>query len=291
MTREKINPDHSFEATRMNSIGRWFRKATSPVRVMPDFIIIGAQRCGTTSLFRYLERHPDVVPAAVKEIHYFDHSYHLGPTWYRSFFPTRPYLGLAARLRRRTPITGEASPYYVFHPFVPQRVFQTVPGVRLVLLLRNPVDRAFSHYRHMVKEGLESAPSFAEAIRREPQRLAGAGERLLADSTAASFEHCHFSYVARGVYVDQLMAWRRLFPREQILILKSEEFFGNTRAIFNRVLSFLGLAEWDGPEFAVHNRTSGASIDPGLRRQLADYYAPHNQRLYEYLGTDFGWKG
>ncbi len=291
MARERIIPNPALDPNWRNVLTWWFRRATSPVRVMPDFIIIGAQRCGTTSLFRYLEQHPDVAPAAIKEIHYFDLSHHLGPSWYRSFFPSRPCLRIAASVRRRARITGEASPYYVFHPLVPERVFRTVPGVRLILLLRNPVDRAFSHYRHAVKLGHEDAPTFAEALRREPQRLAGTEERLRAGNDTVSFEHCHFSYLARGIYVDQLDAWRRYFPREQILILKSENFFGDTPGFFRQVLGFLGLAEWRSPEFAAHNRTSGAGIDPGLRNELAAFYAPHNQRLYEYLSTDFGWEG
>ena len=147
-------------------------------RPLPDFLIIGAQRCGTTSLYRYLEKHPQVIGAAPsKGVHYFDVHHERSLRWYRAHFPTR-------RRRDRAgdrAVTGEASPYYVFHPHGPDRVRAAVPNVRLILMLRDPVVRAFSQYQQEYARGFEDAETFEQALELEPGRLAGERERMLAD--------------------------------------------------------------------------------------------------------------
>jgi hypothetical protein len=262
---------------------------TQRLRILPDFIIIGAQRCGTTSLYGYLDAHPDVAPASVKEIHYFDLHFRRGASWYRSFFPLMIHRHYAARRRRRPFATGEASPYYIFHPRAAERVFATVPSAKLILMLRNPVDRAYSQYCHEVREGFEDAPTFSEALDREAQRLEGERERLLAEDGYVSYSHLHHSYRARGVYVDQIRTWRRFFPRERILILKSEEFFLEPRAVLERVQVFLGLPERRLERDEHRNRIDYPEMDSGVRGRLAEYFRPHNQELYRYLDMDFGW--
>jgi hypothetical protein len=164
---------------------------------IPRFIIIGAQRCGTTSLYSYLIGHPYVASALQKEIHFFDLNFKKGVSWYRTQFPQLGEQGF---------ITGEGSPYYIFHPHVPKRIFDTVPRAKLILLLRNPVDRAYSHYHHEVKLGVEPL-SFEDAIDREEERLHGQGEKIIADESYYSFNHQHYSYLCRGVYAYQLTVW------------------------------------------------------------------------------------
>jgi hypothetical protein len=187
-------------------------------------------------------------------------------------------------------ITGEASPYYVFHPLVPKRILETISHVKLIVLLRNPVARAYSHYQYEVKLGNETLP-FEEAVERERERLAGEVEKIFKNGKYVSFNHIHYSYLSRGVYVDQLKVWMNLFPKEQILVLKSEDFYSDPPMILDRVFTFLNLPNWELREFKKYNEASYQEMDAAVRKTLIDYFKPHNRRLYEYLGVNFGWDG
>ncbi|MGL5060957.1 MAG: sulfotransferase domain-containing protein [Microcoleus sp.] len=246
----------------------------------PDFIIIGVQKGGTTSLYNYAIQHPQIAPAIQKEIHYFDLNFDKSTDWYCSQFPTPAgdeYL-----------LTGEASPYYMFHPRVPQRIYDLFPKVKIIALLRNPVDRAISHYYYHIKIQHESL-SFEEAIAREPERLAGELEKLLSDPTYYSYEHQWHAYLGRGIYADQLPAWLQLFPKEQILILKSEDLYTNPCETYNQVLDFLNLPSHQLETYEKYNATEYPPISETVYQQLKEYFRSHNQRLAEMLDRDFGW--
>jgi hypothetical protein len=255
---------------------------TAARRRLPDYLIIGTQRGGTTSLYRYLTAHPQVAPAFTKEIHYFDLNYRRGSRWYRAHFP------LEGTVRRTARVCGEASPSYLFHPLAAARAAQLVPAARLIVLLRNPVDRAFSHYLHQVREGLESL-SFEDALGHEPERLAGEQERLIRDQSYTGFSFVHYSYRARGTYADQLETWLSYFPRDQFIILSSEEFFRSPGATVRRVLSHLGVPDADLGPYRVYNPTDAGEMRPETRRVLEHFYRSHNDRLYRLIDQDFGW--
>lgn len=267
---------------------RSYRLLTGPARVLPDFIVVGAQRCGTTSLYNYLVDHPNVAPAFMKETHFFDNHFRKGLAWYRAFFPLRAYKAYTERVHRQRLAVGEASPYYLFHPHVPRRVHATLPGVRLIVLLRNPVDRAYSHYHHEVSTGFESA-SFEGALDREEVRLPGETDRLLRDETYCSFDHFHYSYLARGIYVDQLERWVELFDRDQMLVIRTEDFYADPEATVMRVQGFLELPLWKSGRYKQYNLGHYTDMEAGTRRRLVEYFRPHNEKLHELLGTDFGW--
>ena len=235
------------------------------VGALPDFVIIGAQKGGTSFLYHLLTRHPLVEPAARKELHFFDHPEYFdhGAEWYRRCFPR-----LSAENGQRS-ITGEATPYYLFDPPVAKRMAEIVPKARLIALLRNPIDRAFSHYQMQVKRGTEPR-TFEAAI-----------------------EQQNSSYVSRGIYVDQLLRWFEFFGKEQMLILKSEDFFERPVETLKVVLTFLDLPDWQ-PEASElqqrrHSGTYTQKMDPSTRQRLEAYFEPYNQRLYECLDVDFGW--
>ncbi|HJR16062.1 MAG TPA: sulfotransferase domain-containing protein [Gemmatimonadales bacterium] len=259
-----------------------YRQLTAPLRGLPSTLIIGAQKAGTTSLFNYLIQHPDVLPSLRKEVHYFDFQYHRGVNWYRGHFPYTHQL-------RRGFLTLDASPYYLVHPLVPQRVAQLLPEIKLVALLRNPVDRALSHYQHEVRGGRESL-SFAEALEKEPERLAGEEERLLADPSYYSYNHHRFSYLRRGRYVDQLRQWTRHFPRSRLLVLQSEELFRDPAGTTAAVHGFLGLKPHRLRLEKPFLQTGyDRSIPLELRSKLVAYFEPYNQQLYQWLGQEFDW--
>ncbi|HYX84478.1 MAG TPA: sulfotransferase [Gaiellales bacterium] len=256
-------------------------------RPLPDFLVIGAQRCGTTSLYRYLEKHPNVIGASPsKGVHYFDMNAERSLRWYRAHFPTE-------RRRRQAgsgAVTGEASPYYLFHPRGPDRVRAAVPDARLIAMLRDPVDRAYSQYQQEYARGFEDAGTFERALELEPDRLAGERERMLADPEYQSPALQHHAYVARGEYADQLEAWRTRFDPEQMLIVHSEEFFADPAAGYARVLEFLGLPWPDHPPaFKAHNARPVRGMAPETRARLAARFAEPNRRLEEMLGRRMGW--
>jgi Sulfotransferase domain len=263
---------------------RW-RLATALVRTLPDFIIIGAQKCGTTFLYQLLVQHPHVKPAFAKEVHYFDLNFRKGDNWYRSYFP------LQMRNSRKY-ITGEASPYYLFHPHAPRRAWAVVPDAKLVVLLRNPVDRAYSHYQHQVKRVKAEARetlTFEEAIEVEERILPGEVSKMLQSEYYASATHRTRSYLSRGIYIDQLLVWSSFFQRKQMLILKSEDLFNDTTNALERMLDFLKIPHWAPETYSIPNKREYTGVSPLIRQRLDEYYKPHNQRLYEYLGVDLGW--
>ena len=281
---------------RLNSqMERLYRGVSSPIRLLPDFLIIGTQRGGTTSLYNYLMDRPGVGPASVKELHFFDKKFHKGLPWYRAHFPTKLQKTLFQYAHNQVFVTGEASAYYLFHPHAPKRVAQTLPHVKLIALLRNPIDRAYSQYNFEVELGRETL-SFEDALEREEERIAKEKEKILADERYVSFDHSRFSYLARGIYVDQLRAWLDFFPREQFLLLKSEDFYTDPAATLVQVSEFLNLPELEPYERERqykqynYNNTPYSKMDSTTRKWLVEYFRPHNLRLYEFLGINFGWE-
>jgi hypothetical protein len=266
-----------------------FREWTSPLRVLPDFLVIGAARSGTTSLYRYLVQHPAIAPPLKKEIFYFDRSFDRSLLRYRVNFPLATERAFAKYVRRRPWATCEATPCYLFHPHAPKRIRQTMPDAKLICLLRSPVDRAYSHYKWMARAGRESL-SFEEALEAEETRLGGEFEKVLADEHYYSPDRQAYSYRARGEYADQLERWLECFPREQLLILKSEAVFERPEEHLPRILDFLGLPADGGIEYSRENAVAPAhGMDAETRSRLTRYFAPLNERLSQLVGIDFGW--
>lgn len=243
---------------------------------LPDFLIIGAMKGGTSSLYRNIVNHPQIVSASKKEVHFFDKKYDQGLEWYLNHFPPPTE-------NKEHYVTGEASPRYLIHPDAPKRAYDTLPKVKLIALLRNPVDRAYSHYHHMERKGKEPL-SFEESVERERVQFNQNMEQVLENYKAISS-----SYLTRGIYVDQLKRWMKYFPKEQFLILKSEDFFTDPQSTFNKVTDFLNLPEWDFLNQKQWNVGQYNMMDVQIREQLQAFFKPYNERLYELLGRDFGW--
>jgi hypothetical protein len=267
---------------------RW-RSATRSLRTLPDFLVLSGGRCGSTSLFAVLCAHPQVMTPSHKEMHFFDRNHERGLDFYRRLFPLAAHRRARERRLGLSVLTGEATTYYLLHPAVPARVFAAVPQVRLIAILRDPVDRAYSHYQLCVRAGKETL-SFEDALDAEEQRLANAEERLLSDPAYDSPSHRYHSYVTRGLYLPQLERWEQLFPREQFLVLASEDFFSDAAGSVARVCAFLGLEPHPGPLPAPRNRATYEELRPETRRRLQERFAEPNRRLSEHLGLEFGWQ-
>ena len=256
-----------------------YGKATAAIRPLPDFLILGAQKAGTTALYAYLRRHPQITGPSWKEVSFFDRHYARGEAWYRGNFPNA--------LRARG-LVGEGSPSYLFHPLAPERVARLLPDARLIALVRNPVDRAFSHYQHEVALGREPL-SFEDALAAEDERLHGEEERLLADPTYFSHAWWNHTYRARGRYAQQLERWLAVFPRERLLILPSEDLLEDPDGTYGRVLEFLGAPRQRLAAYPRVFERQYEPMKPETRQRLAEEFAEPNRRLYELLGRDLGW--
>jgi hypothetical protein len=274
-------------AAQFRRVDSAFRAATASMRALPDFLIIGESKCGTTSLYDDIVGHPSVLSAAVKEPHFFSTRYQRGLNWYRAQFPVE------WRMRRGSGTdriqTGEASPYYLSHPHAAHRIKSILPGVKAIAMLRNPIDRAYSQYQHEFRKNRETL-SFEEAIAREPERLKGELERMIRDENYNSPEYRRHSYVTRGIYVDHLRTWLTHFDRAQLLIIKSEAYFAAPEKTLSEVLAFLELPLHQPRRYAKRNVGRYAPIPADLRQRLVDYFAPHNAKLYELVGVDYGWQ-
>ncbi len=288
-------PDGSVARARglvRDGIRRW-GMATARWRTEPDYLVVGAKRGGTTSLARWLVEHPDVLPLfpareTRKGVYYFAPNYERGARWYRSHFPTRAAMAAEARRRGRPVVVGEASPYYLHHPHAPIRARRLAPAARIVILLRDPVERAHSHWTERTRAGVETL-SFDDAIAAEPDRLGTAEADLAADPSLVHFGHQHFGYAAQSRYGAAVARWLAAYPAEQVLVVRSEDLYAEPRAAYHTVLDHLGLPEHDLAEFAAHNRRGRRPVDPSVRCRLAGVFDDDIAELESLLGRSMHW--
>lgn len=253
------------------------RKATALLRPAPDFAIIGAPKCGTTSLYSFLCSQPGVAPALTKEIHYFDEAqkYELGDLWYRHNFPVRG-----------RGITGEATTTYLLHPLAPERMSRSAPDAKVIAMLRDPAERAYSDYQMQLRAGMEYM-SFEDALDAEEARTSAERRAVGSDPKKRWFYVPNYSYAAKGEYAEQLERWERHYGG-RILVETLEEMARDPGGVTGRVLEFLGL-EPSGGRPPKLNEGIYPPMRPSTRRMLAGRFAGHNSKLYRMLGRDLGW--
>ncbi|MBV9290985.1 MAG: sulfotransferase domain-containing protein [Frankiales bacterium] len=260
-------------------------RLTAAARVLPSFLIVGGQRCGTTSMFKALRQHPaTLAPVLHKGVHYFDVHYDRSLNWYRGHFPLRT---TALRTRGQA---FESSPYYMFHPLAGERIARDLPGVRLLVLVRDPVERAHSAHAHELARGYETITSFEEAIEREPERLVGLDDWLRAHPHEQSHAHRHHGYLARGRYIDHLERLAALVGQDNILVVDSHDFFTNPEPVHDRVVSFLGLPPAAYPVFDRHNSRERSALPPALYRRLSEQFEPYDEKLAAWTGVTPSWR-
>lgn len=263
---------------------------TAGLRLLPAFVLVGGQRCGTTSLFRALAAHPAVLPAVNhKGVNYFDLNYGRGWAWYQGHFPLRSVAAVKTRGAGEPPVTFDASGYYSYHPHAAGRLAADLPGVKVVMMVRDPVERAFSAWKHESARGFETE-AFERALRLEDERVGPELERMLADPGYASTAHRHHGYRRRGYYGEQLARLADGVGRERVHVVDSQDFFTDPAREYARLVAFLGLAPFEPASFERFNARPGTGITPGARAFLEDAYAPHDAALEAFLGQAPSWR-
>jgi hypothetical protein len=247
-------------------------------RMRPSFLIIGAPKAGSTALFKYMELHPQIVAPQVKEIQFFDHRYWLGEPWYATYFPPRTHGD------DRT--TFEATANYVYHPACAARIHAYDPSIKLIAVLRNPIDRAYSNWNWRIGLGWHNFgyETFDAMVRGEIDAIARNGTGYPGNTAP--------KYLQRGLYAEQLEPYFALFPGEQIRVIDSTALRRDTVNTLNAVTRWLGLRDhdWAGKHLTPANESRSAEpLRDETRAALAEFYRPHNERLYALLGVDYGW--
>ena len=187
----------------------------------PNLIILGAEKSGTTSLTYYLDEHPEILMHSEKEIHFFDEQFHKGTEWYFNQF---------INLDNKIKYAGECTPFYLYLPSIPDKIYSTIPDAYFIIILRNPITRAYSKYWHQIGGGFEYL-TFEEAIKKEEERI----------NECIEYKR-FYSYLDAGIYHEQIQRYYRLFDKKKIHILFFEEFLINPQEYLNQIYDFLGLS-------------------------------------------------
>jgi hypothetical protein len=267
----------------LKALIKGYRRLTAGYRTLPDFLVIGARKCGTTSLYEYLTDHPCILPALSKEIFYFNHAYARGERWYRQHFPLERERRYWSRRRGCPVLTGEATPSYFNDPVVPDRVRRMNPAIKLVVMFRDPVAAVYSAYQFGIKRGnyTSAGHPFRGLVESELGRLEA--DPVATDDGAL--------LLPRYAYATHLRRWYDVFPREQILLMCLEWFAAAPQAQFNRLTDFLGLPRSADQSFAPHNVNRYPALEPEVQDRLRAFYRPHNRRLAGMTGLAYPWPG
>lgn len=264
-----------------------YRSLSTKYRSLPNCIIAGAQKAGTSSLYHYLTQHPQVQQSFSKEIHYFSggtipeiDTYKKGENWYRAHFAMK-------RNMRKNDICVDATPMYLFNPLVPERIKNLIPDCKIIILLRDPVERAISHYFHTQRFGFESL-SIKHAMESEQNRLKSA----LDNNDYADPAFRLFSYQSRGLYLEQIKRYQAYFPKEQLLILSTEELFNHPKLILKEVFEFLRIgSEQQISDLRSQNQGNNKLRVPNeVYTDLKQFFSKPNSQLFEHLDKQFNWQ-
>ncbi len=268
---------------------RQYCKVTHNFHTTPTYLIIGAAKCGTSSLHEYLMQHPCVGKVLTKQLHFFDRYFERGTDWYKVCLPFVWNKFYVEHYLKKNFATGEATAHYINHPSAPKRVAEILPNVKIIVMLRNPVDRAYSHYQMEFNNKNEDL-SFEDAISEEPNRIKGEIEKLEKDSSYYSKNFPHRAYIDSSKYVNQLEKWSEYFPIEQFHFVKTEDFKINPSKIYNETLEFLDLPKHELGEYKKIRERKYEKMSDTTKKDLLEFFKPYNDRLYKMTGKNFQWE-
>ncbi|WP_107667324.1 sulfotransferase domain-containing protein [Cyanothece sp. BG0011] len=260
------------------------------VKSPPDFLIIGAQKAGTTSLYNYLVQHPQIIGNKTwKEVRYFDvpENYSQGWSWYLGCFPSK--------IEKGNRLTFDVSPSYLYFPEIPQRIKEALGTIKMIVILRNPVDRAYSAWK--MYHSFANNPEVAENNKKiaDERTFTQAIHQELNNECAPDIYP--YDYINRGKYVEQLNNYYQYFDKNNLLILSFEELKNNKRALLNKICEFLEIEPFPDAilqqlEKKSYNVGKGVEITAEHREvleKLKNYFIPFNEKLYELLNNSYHW--
>lgn len=273
------------------SINILFRYLTLPLRVNPDFIIIGFHKCGTTSLYNYLIQHPNIESASEKELEFFSYAYDRGMLYYKLQFPTKIKKWLIERKTKNKFLTGEASPAYSYHPYAPERIKKHLPNIKLIVLLRNPIDRAFSDYNQDIRRNWQPNIPFEEAINQDNLHY----EKMIFELKNNLIKHYNVNwkrkgYLNIGKYVIYLEKWIKLFGKNNIFFIHTSDLESSPEHILKDLNNFLGIPDIKPKNLSKKNVGKYPQMSKITRQNLIEYYEKYNKQLEILLGMKFNWK-
>jgi len=272
------------------SIQRFYGNITSPIRILPDFLIAGFNRSGTHSLFEYMGQHPNINNASRREIHYFTLSFWRGLNWYKSYFPTKIHKKISEIKTKEKYLTGEATPHYIFHPLAIQRIKKLLPKIKIIVVLRNPIDNAYSHYQHYKRGGIEK-DDFEYAIKTDKERYEVITNQYKLDLIKEhSLRNVKMPYVSYAIYVNHIKKLLEIIPRKQILFIKNEDLNEKPQDELKKIFQFLKLKEFSVIDLKKRNVGKYEEIKPETRKELIKYFEPYNKQLENLLDMEFNWK-
>ncbi len=258
------------------------RKNTSFLRTLPNYLIIGAQKSGTSSLFTYLSMHPQVKNSIKKEIHYFDRNFDKPINWYKQYFPLKFLINETIKV-------GEATPNYLYHPYVPERIKKVLPNIKMIVLLRNPVERVISQYFQAIRKNNEKRP-LMQALMEEEQEEKLILEKLAKDQFYYPAE-AHVLYMSRSRYAEQLKRYFKHFDKNQIFIASSKDLLIKPNETLAKIYAFLGIdTQFYLREINLFNvGTNKQEVPKEVINYLNDYFKPYNEELFDLLGYKIDW--
>tara|TARA_B100000745_G_scaffold128395_1_gene83715 strand:+ start:1256 stop:2113 length:858 start_codon:yes stop_codon:yes gene_type:complete len=258
---------------------------TGFIRVIPDFLVIGAKRCGTTSLYQHLPEHPCISKSPYDNMGFFNDNFHLGVNWYKSFFPTT-----FTRNKIKSKFGGflafDVTTKYMEEESTANNVYQTKPNMKIIIILRNPVDRAYSQYHLSVRQTAERR-SFEDVVEENMNRLNKESHEHY--EIKPRFSAKEDNYLKKGLYALQLRYWLKIFPRENILTVSTEEFESNQQIIYNKIFEFLNISKFEVKNTKKMEKGNYPPIKSETRNLLLDYFRPHNHELFELINMEFDW--
>ena len=259
---------------------------TGSIRVLPDFLVIGAKRCGTTSLFYHLPEHPCISKSPHDNMGFFNDNFHLGVNWYKSFFPT-----IFTRNKIKSEfgnfLAFDVTTTYMEEESTANNVYQIKPNMKIIVILRNPVDRAYSQYHLSLREKAEKR-SFEDAMEENMNELNKESHERYEIKPKFSVEENN--YLKKSLYAQQLRHWLNIFPMESMLILSTEEFESKQQVIYNKIFEFLNISQFEVKNTEKMEKGSYPQMKSETRSLLLDYFRSHNNELFKLINKKFDWE-
>ena len=274
-----------YRLIRYNLLERKYSGISAPFRVLPNFLVIGVGRGGTTSLYEYLGQHNCITKSAYDEIGYFDDNVHLGINWYRSMFPTT-FHKKKIIAKYGNFLTFEVTPWYIRKPWITERIQDIVKNVKIIAVLRNPIDRTYSHY-HLALRDNTISKSFDEIVDQDID--------ILKKSSSLDRDKNYFnnvvqnSFVARSFDAEQLDHWFKMFNKKNRWTVSSESLSKNTQNTLNIIFSFLNLNHQNIPNLEKMNVGKYPPMSNTIHKKLFDYFYEYNEKLFDLIDERYDW--